>query len=131
MTTHRYRIHIEPMSHDAQAVSHFEQFAFEIALQTDLCRCVSAAHAQGLVQEDHAAASYGVALPLLTEVLIRRPSDPLFAALAEQLRHLVGRLPDTNGFLSEVFFPEELEKRVEGAMNEGPVKGNRSFNEKA
>ncbi len=118
------------MSHDAQAASHFEQFAFEITMQTDLDRCVAAAHAQGLVEEDHAAA-YGVTLTLLTEVLICRASEPLFAALVEQLRLLLGRLPDTNDFLSEVLFPEELEKRLEGVVSEGPVKGNRSFNEKA
>lgn len=130
MATHRYRIHIQPMSHDSQTASHFEQFAFEMTLQTDLHGCVAAAHAQGFVEEDHAAA-YGVALALLTEVLGRRASEPLFAALREQLRLLVERLPDANlGFLSEVLFPEKLEKPIEAATTDDSAKGNRSFNEK-
>lgn len=118
MATHRYRITVEALSHDARAALRFERFLFETSLHSDLFQCVAAAHAQTFVEED-LAAGYGIALPLLTEALSQQAGEPAFSSLLCQLRSLVEGLPDTK-LLSELLFPQpSTDNRTPNTANRG------------
>ena len=84
MTTHRYRITVQPAGTDPALV-------FEVEQHDDLFRIIGRMRGSGLF-DAQTAATLAVGLKLFTGVMLRHRSDALFAEVWPAMRAFTGNL---------------------------------------